>query len=305
MSAAQPDPPGARVGSARGSSAKSTSPESTSPESTSPESAVDAIRPPRVPRRVWTWAAVAVVVLGIGGAFLEHTLDAHGIPAYSVTTASTTPLSASSAAQPTSQPPAHSDAGGTLVAFMGTVRLDGAPAPDFRLTTQDGSALDLASLRGKVVLLTFLGADCETVCPVLAKELLLTDALLGRDAAAVDLVAVNTDPLATSPAAVARTSSTTGLGHLANWHFLTGTLAALDPVWTRYGVTVDVSTVTHRVAHTDLVYLLDARGRERIRVTPFADESRSGHVSLPEPSIRRFAAGLASYARNLLSPARA
>jgi cytochrome oxidase Cu insertion factor (SCO1/SenC/PrrC family) len=268
------------------------------------DSAVDAVRPPRVPRRVWTWSAVAVVVLGVGGAFLEHTLDTHGIPAFSVSTASTTPLSASSARPSTTRRPAGGATAGSLAGFMGTVHLRGAVAPDFHLTDQTGTTFDLASLRGKVVVLTFLGAGCETVCPVLSKELLLSNALLGRDAANVALVAVNTDPLDTSRSAVARTSAATGLARIPSWRFLTGTLAALDPVWTHYGVTVDVSTVTHRVAHTDVIYLLDTQGRERIRVTPFADESRTGRVSLPEASIRRFATGLASYTRSLLAPAR-
>ena len=270
------------------------------------ERVVDAVRPPRVPRRVWTWAGAAIVVLGVGGALLEHTLDAHGVPAFSVSASATTPLSASSG--PTSAPAGSTAFSGSRVPggsseaqFMGVVHLDGGAAPPLLLTDQAGAPFSLAQLRGKVVVLAFLGSDCQTVCPVLAKEILLADSLLGPMSTRVAFVGVNTDPLATSTAAVSRRSVELGLGAMGNWYFLTGTLAELDHAWTRYGVTVDVSTTTHRVAHTDVVYLLDASGRERLRATPSVDESRTGRVSLPEASVRRFAAGLASYARALLA----
>jgi hypothetical protein len=44
------------------------------------------------------------------------------------------------------------------------------PAPDFSLTDQDGRTVSLASLRGKVVLMTFLDPVCTTDCPIIAQE---------------------------------------------------------------------------------------------------------------------------------------
>ena len=44
------------------------------------------------------------------------------------------------------------------------------PAPDFQLTDQNGQAVSLASLRGKVVLMTFLDPVCTTDCPIIAQE---------------------------------------------------------------------------------------------------------------------------------------
>jgi hypothetical protein len=44
------------------------------------------------------------------------------------------------------------------------------PAKEFQLTDQHGRTVSLASLRGKVVLLTFLDPVCTTDCPLIAQE---------------------------------------------------------------------------------------------------------------------------------------
>ena len=41
-----------------------------------------------------------------------------------------------------------------------------APAPGFTLTSQDGAQISLASLRGKVVAVTFIFTRCTATCPV-------------------------------------------------------------------------------------------------------------------------------------------
>src|SRR5262249_2795706 len=71
---------------------------------------------------------------------------------------------------------------------------DAAPlnfaAPGFTLTDQHGNQVSLASLRGKVVLLTFLDPVCTTDCPLIAQEFRAADAMLGTSAARVVMVAV-------------------------------------------------------------------------------------------------------------------
>ncbi len=57
-------------------------------------------------------------------------------------------------------------------------RLD-LPAPGFSLTDQRGRTVSLASLRGKVVLMTFLDPVCTTDCPVIAQELKQAGRMLG------------------------------------------------------------------------------------------------------------------------------
>src|SRR5262249_60780041 len=46
------------------------------------------------------------------------------------------------------------------------------PAPDFTLTAQDGRAVSLGSLRGRVVAVTFIYTSCTGSCPLLTPKLL-------------------------------------------------------------------------------------------------------------------------------------
>ncbi len=66
-----------------------------------------------------------------------------------------------------------------------------SPAPVFALTDQDGKQVSLTSLRGKVVLLTFLDPVCVTDCPLIGQEFRAAAVLLRSHASRVELVAVN------------------------------------------------------------------------------------------------------------------
>src|ERR1019366_1086756 len=73
-------------------------------------------------------------------------------------------------------------------------------APAFSLTDQHGRPVSLASLHGKVVLLTFLDPVCTTDCPLIAQEFRQASQLLAADSRHVELVAVNYNPLYTQVA---------------------------------------------------------------------------------------------------------
>ena len=81
---------------------------------------------------------------------------------------------------------------------------DSAPmdskAPAFTLTDQNGKQVSLASLRGKVVLLTFLDPVCTSDCPQIAQEFKGTDQVLGAKSRNVELVAIVANPLYRSTA---------------------------------------------------------------------------------------------------------
>ncbi len=160
--------------------------------------------------------------------------------------------------------------------------------------------MSLDQLRGKVVVLTFFDADCADACPVLAADITGADADLGANRSRVVFLTVNTDPLQTATASPPAAVTLTGLSALGNWHFLTGSLAALDAVWRSYGVTIKVSTASGVVAHNNVMYFVDPDGQLRIRATPVADESTAGTFSLPPSSVTRSAAGIATYAASLL-----
>ena len=69
------------------------------------------------------------------------------------------------------------------------------PAKAFQLTDQHGRTVSLASLRGKVVLLTFLDPVCTSDCPLIAQEFRAAGQLLGAAARKVELVAVVANPV--------------------------------------------------------------------------------------------------------------
>lgn len=69
----------------------------------------------------------------------------------------------------------------------------GQPAPDFSLEADDGSTVDLASLRGATVALYFYPKDDTTGCTAQACE--FRDMKADYDAAGVRVIGVSPDPL--------------------------------------------------------------------------------------------------------------
>ncbi len=137
------------------------------------------------------------------------------------------------------------------------------PAPAFRLTDPRGAPVTLASLRGKVVLLTFLDPVCTTDCPLIAQEFREAGQLLGNDSKRVELVAVVANNIYYSPAFTNAFDRQERLDTVPNWLYLTGTLPQLTRVWRAYGVAVESLPGGAMVAHSDLAFVIDGAGRER------------------------------------------
>jgi cytochrome oxidase Cu insertion factor (SCO1/SenC/PrrC family) len=140
-----------------------------------------------------------------------------------------------------------------------TTRLD-IPAYPISLTDQNGHPVSLASLRGKVILLTFLDPVCTTDCPLIAQELRAADQLLGPRAARVEIVAVATNPLYHTQPYLRAFDRQERLTSLPNWLFLTGSVHQLRRVWNEYGIAVQVLPGGQMIAHTDLAVVIDAAG---------------------------------------------
>jgi cytochrome oxidase Cu insertion factor (SCO1/SenC/PrrC family) len=136
-----------------------------------------------------------------------------------------------------------------------------APAPGFTLTSQDGRQVSLASLRGKVVLLTFLDPVCTTDCPLIAQEMRSANTMLGAKASNTELVAVVANPTYLSTAYTKAFTTQENLGQLPNWLFLTGSLRQLAAVWRDYGIEVENLPAGAMAAHSDLAFVIDASGQ--------------------------------------------
>ena len=136
-------------------------------------------------------------------------------------------------------------------------------APAFTLTNQHGRPVSLASLRGKVVLLTFLDPVCTSDCPLIAQEFRQADQLLGGQSRQVELVAVVTNPVYTKPEYTAAFDRQEHMSTLPNWQYLTGSAAQLTKVWRQYGIAAQILPAGGMIGHSDIAYVIDRSGRTR------------------------------------------
>lgn len=137
------------------------------------------------------------------------------------------------------------------------------PAPLFRLTDQFGGSVSLASLRGRVVVLTFLDPVCTSDCPLIAQEMRAADRLLGSEAGKAEFVAVVANPIFHSVADVDAFDRQESLTDLANWRYLTGTVAQLKSVWNSYSIQAVIEPGGAMIGHTELFYVIDPSGHLR------------------------------------------
>jgi protein SCO1/2 len=134
------------------------------------------------------------------------------------------------------------------------------PAPDLRLTDQDGRPFDLASLRGKPVLVYFGYTHCPDVCPTTLAD--LREALRLVDDP-VRVVFVTVDPARDDAAAM----KTYVDYYQSGFTGLTGSEAEIADAAEAWGVSyrkLDAdSAAGYAMAHSTDTYLVDAEGTLR------------------------------------------
>jgi protein SCO1/2 len=136
-------------------------------------------------------------------------------------------------------------------------------APAFSLHDQNGAAVSLAQLKGRVVALTFLDTQCLSLCRLQASLIGGVQADLGSSVP-LTLVVVSVRPEVDTPAAIKTFAEAHGLKVPYAW--LNGSKSELAGVWGDYGITVQ--STAGDLAHTAVIYLLDKNGNERVE---FAD----------------------------------
>jgi protein SCO1/2 len=138
------------------------------------------------------------------------------------------------------------------------------PAPEFKLTNQDGKQLALKDLRGKVLAITFIFASCADTCPLLTAKMAGLQARLGSDfGSKVYFLSITVDPERDTPDVLKRYAE----AHKANpagWAFLTGTPAEIRDVAKRYGIYYK-KMPRGDVDHTFLTSLADQNGTLRVQ----------------------------------------
>jgi protein SCO1/2 len=137
------------------------------------------------------------------------------------------------------------------------------PVQDFTLTDQDGKEFRFQSLRGKVVLVTFIFTTCPDFCPLLTAKLLRVQQKLHAERKDGHfLLTITTDPDIDKPS-VLKVYGETYRVDLRSWAFLTGDKKNLEKVWDTFGVKVKKLS-NGQVQHTGLTVLVDRQGMQRV-----------------------------------------
>lgn len=115
---------------------------------------------------------------------------------------------------------------------------------------------------GRPAVVTFLFANCPTVCPLVGSEIAAAlDLLPKRTQDGVDVVAISVDPRGDTPAAVAAFLTKHRL--TGRMRYLVGTRAELEPIWRAWSIEAQPSDAdATQSMHTARVVLIDRKGRQ-------------------------------------------
>jgi len=153
----------------------------------------------------------------------------------------------------------HLDAAGVLTPVEN--------APPLALHNYLGQPVNIASYKGKAVLVTFLYTNCPDICPLITSNLRVAENLMGtKGASKVQIIAVSVDPKGDTPKAIA--------GFLARhemtgkMQYLVGSASELAKVWKAWGVGSERDASKPQfVNHSGLVYGVTGTGK---RLTIYA-----------------------------------
>jgi protein SCO1 len=141
---------------------------------------------------------------------------------------------------------------------------DIGPAPRTVLVDSSGRPFDLASLRGKVVVVSFVYTTCTGVCPGTTIAMArVRDALreAGLWGDRVAFVSITLDPSRDTPEVLRRYARLFRADDPA-WHFLTGPPERIRPAIADWGMWVK-ALPGGALDHPSRIFLLDPRGHQR------------------------------------------
>ena len=138
--------------------------------------------------------------------------------------------------------------------------------PQIHLTNQDGAAVDLESLQGKVVALTAVYASCPHTCPlILAQSKNAVAQLTPEERAELRVVAVTLDPANDTPEVLQRLAGMHDL-EAPLYNLVTGEPATVEAILDRMGISRRRDPETGVIDHANLFLLLDRKGTVAYRL---------------------------------------
>jgi protein SCO1/2 len=132
---------------------------------------------------------------------------------------------------------------------------NGEPVPNAPFVDQDGKEIDLASFRGKAVIVTFIYTSCPipTFCPLMDRHFATLQAKLKErnNDLNTQLLSVSFDPVTDTPAVLKKHAQSLNADHRL-WTFVTGDRDEIDRWASRFGVSVsramnDPRDITHNL----------------------------------------------------------
>jgi protein SCO1/2 len=138
------------------------------------------------------------------------------------------------------------------------------PLPERPLILNDylGRRVNLASYRGKAVLVTFIYTHCPDICPLIVGHFHSVQEQLGAQARKLQIIAVSVDPKGDTPKTVA-----TFLGNhqmTGRMEYLIGRRPQLEAVWKSWGILAKADPRSpDAVEHSAEIFGISASGQVR------------------------------------------
>ena len=148
--------------------------------------------------------------------------------------------------------------------YTPTPLADIGPAPRTVLVDSAGKSFDLARLKGKVVLVSFVYTTCNGVCPATTSSLVRIQKTLEQAklwGTSVEFVSITLDPKRDTPEILSSYARLFG-ADVAKWHFLTGSSRDVESVIAAWGMWVKLGP-TGVLDHPSRIFLLDPQGHQR------------------------------------------
>jgi cytochrome oxidase Cu insertion factor (SCO1/SenC/PrrC family)/thiol-disulfide isomerase/thioredoxin len=228
--------------------------------------------------------ALLVVLVVLGAAFLvllrRVGIKVRGVNVWATGVLAAVVIAALVVSQGKSSP-ARAPSGGTLASNPNLdpgSKLPGRLAPNFSLTDQSGRRISLSQYRGKVVVLSFVDAECQTICPLTTQAMLDAKAALGKAGKDVELLGVNANWKSLQVDDVLNYTELHGLS--GRWQFLTGSLKQLEQVWSAYHVNEKAldHANSNDIEHIAATYVIGPDGRERDLFTTYPSYAAIGQL---------------------------
>lgn len=135
----------------------------------------------------------------------------------------------------------------------------GEMMPAFALVDQAGAVVKSESLRGRVLVVSFVFTTCAEACPLITAQLARTQSRVRTEKLddGVRFVSITLDPATDRPEVLRRYADAYGID-LATWYFLTGESDDVSRVVRAFGLS---AVARERTVHGSLVVLVDRQGR--------------------------------------------